>query len=1526
MIWLGWVRMLDRSSIKLKILESGLFDESWYLSQYPDANISNLKPVDHFIICGLRENRNPGPTFDCANYLYLYKDVRESGFNPLLHYINTGREEGRVPSQQKLEDEIAQSGLFDPIWYKSKYPDVEMSGIDPLSHFVRFGRMLKRRPGPKFDANFYLESYPDVAATGRDPLLHYIRQGLKEGRRASREGSERVMAVRSWKGGGGENDAPAFVASNGTWIWRPATDQFMRRGLRPLAPAAVLINAPDAAAWQNGLVALEAYTGTHSIDLFFQGCSDFDFSNVPHAVASITYLGPADRLGEAAGFVSVAASGALDEYEGLLWLSPSEAGGDVSPVLKASPKDTDEFCKDAIWALTAERFIALKERDHTALFKALRIVLPRLGLEARDQSILVPSDPAVWVKPLLLRGLGIAIRSGEATTGSSQTSFSDRLTVLATLVLLSHKAGMSVRPLHEKVIPAAPIAERRIKAVAFYLPQYHPIPENDKWWGKGFTEWSNVTRGRPLFRHHDQPRQPADLGYYDLRLEATQMAQADLARQFGIHGFCYYYYWFNGSKLLNQPIEQMARSTQIDTGFCVCWANENWSRNWDGQNRHVLMKQEYSLESNRDLILELIPMMQDPRWIRYNGKPVMMVYRISIIPNWEETARIWREECRKAGLGEIHLCAVRFGLEALEGQPEEHGLDSYVLFPPHETARKDLRNTVLDLHEGFNGEIFDYDTVVDKDIEKYGAGYPWPVHRGAMLGWDNTARRLLDARIFHGATPYGFRRWIAAILDQEARFNAGSESMLFINAWNEWAEGTYLEPDHRWGKSYLSAFSSAAKASGLGATLVIPRGVAATPMGRDRLENAGWPSGADKKVPKAAVHHAGQVARDASRPTILVCAHSAGHQLFGGERSLLDVIDALAQMNVNVVVALPSGHNRPYVAALLERCVGVEVFPYKQWMNNRAAQGWVVTTFADIIARHSVDVVHVNTIVLLEPLVAAERMGCVRVVHARELISLDTPLQKAMGLSTEEIVPAVLGNSDWLIGNSRATCDLFARGKRTLYVPNAVEPQDFDLTNKFGETIKFGMVSSNLPKKGVADFVEVASRAALQVPAARFVVVGPITEQIKVWMEEVERGERPPNIDFVGYREHPRLAMSELNVLLNLSNFAESFGRTVAEGMASRRPVIAYSWGALPELVQHGQTGFLVPYRDIDAVVQAVKTICETPALIAKMGDNGRDFISENFAQTNLMSALADGYEHILGKVHDIGLSYQRVGEPSRTTVIVPVYNAAEEVQCCLTSVIKHTDLKMNRIIVIDDGSTDPSIKALLAQFLGIPGVSILTNRQNIGYTKTVNRGLVEAGQDDVVLLNSDTIVTPRWLEGLRSAAYGQEKVATVTAMSDNAGAFSFPRFNEACPKPEHLSHDEYAILVTQATRACIPPIVPTGSGFCMYIRRAFMEEHGIFDEEAFPRGYGEENDLCMRAVYAGWINLITPWSFVYHSRTASFKGEKEVLVKAGLDVVKKRYPDYVKQVEEAFSAPAMEALRRAVSQEGNAKAAVSRP
>jgi glycosyltransferase involved in cell wall biosynthesis len=342
-----------------------------------------------------------------------------------------------------------------------------------------------------------------------------------------------------------------------------------------------------------------------------------------------------------------------------------------------------------------------------------------------------------------------------------------------------------------------------VKLICFYLPQFHPIEENDRFWGKGFTEWTNVTRARPSFEGHYQPQLPADLGFYDLRLPEVLEEQVQLARQYGIYGFCFYYYWFGGRRVLDRPLDSMLRSGKPDFPFCICWANENWTRNWDGAQEEILIAQDYSWENCERFIREVIPVMQDPRYIQVEGAPVLLVYRVGQLPDALNVTRRWREICANTGIPEIHLCAVQsFGLD----DPRPYGFDAAVEFPPH------TRHVLYDhwsfpgIDPNFEGYLEDYPRVASNQVAR-----PWPdyrLYRGVMPAWDNTPRRGTKAHILVGSDPAIYESWLYEMVKRTLEHNE-QEPLLFINAWNEWAEGAYLEPDQQLGHARLVATRNA---------------------------------------------------------------------------------------------------------------------------------------------------------------------------------------------------------------------------------------------------------------------------------------------------------------------------------------------------------------------------------------------------------------------------------------------------------------------------------------------------------------------------------------------------------------------------------------------------------------------------------------------------------------------------------------------------------------------------------------------
>lgn len=359
--------------------------------------------------------------------------------------------------------------------------------------------------------------------------------------------------------------------------------------------------------------------------------------------------------------------------------------------------------------------------------------------------------------------------------------------------------GAAIQPYLDE-LPRPEVADPAVKVIAFYLPQFHPVPENNEWWGPGFTEWTNVTQAKPQYKGHYQPRVPSELGYYDLRLPEVREAQAELAREHGVYGFCYYYYWFNGRKILERPLQEVLESGKPDFPFCICWANETWSRRWDGSEDEVLLKQQHTPASDVEFIHDVIPFFKDPRYIRVNGAPLLLVYRASLFPDLRTTADTWRRVCAENGIPEVHLCIVEsFGFS----DPYSVGFDSSVQFPPHGISSTDIRDQVDDLEDDFDGRIYDYAQVVQNEICARQPDYRR--FRGVMCSWDNTARRKNRAHIFENADPSLYEVWLRDAVDWTRTHHRPGERLVFVNAWNEWAEGTYLEPDTKNGRAYLEA-------------------------------------------------------------------------------------------------------------------------------------------------------------------------------------------------------------------------------------------------------------------------------------------------------------------------------------------------------------------------------------------------------------------------------------------------------------------------------------------------------------------------------------------------------------------------------------------------------------------------------------------------------------------------------------------------------------------------------------------------
>lgn len=704
--------------------------------------------------------------------------------------------------------ELAASGMFDPVYYKGAYPGINpLFRRMPMRHYVIFGEKRGFRPNPDFSPHAYLRFNPDVAKLDEAPFRHYIRAGQFE---------DRIT----------KDLPPSF---NLEQIEMPVLRFDPDRKIARFAVVAHVYYHDLWPEFAERLARLEdadlyvtlTYRGEESDALADQIRTEF-----PGAVVVPTPNRGRDIL----PFLMLVNAGALDGYEAVCKIhtkkSPHREDGaewrrhliggilpdeGLEPLLERFVADDSA----AFWVADGQHYTGTEWWGSN--FEVTRDLMRRLEIEIDRDTLSFPAGSIYWIKPLmvgLLKGLCLNEQHFEPEQAQVDGTLAHALergmgflameadqAVLQTSELKAGGAGPKTGQ------GAAPL--RPAFTSAFYLPQFHPIAENDAWWGKGFTEWRGVTTARPAFDGHTQPLLPSDLGYYDLRVTEVMGQQADLARDAGIDAFCVYHYWFDGRRVLEQPLDRLLTRPEIDFPFYLCWANESWRRNWDGLSGEVLLNQSYAEGFEAKLVEDSLPYMRDPRYVRPDGtRPRFVIYRPEDMPDPAASIARMRQHWRDAGI-EVELGAVCFHVSG-ENPVAEDLFDFWIEMPPHGMVTPDDYlfggpegdKMGRDIRGGFRGLVYDYNRVIaNSQSEDYVAQLPQNTICGVMPSWDNSARRGVNAHMAYGANPARFAVWLQQLAD--TRLAGSYRQELFLNAWNEWAEKAVLEPSLTYGDLYL---------------------------------------------------------------------------------------------------------------------------------------------------------------------------------------------------------------------------------------------------------------------------------------------------------------------------------------------------------------------------------------------------------------------------------------------------------------------------------------------------------------------------------------------------------------------------------------------------------------------------------------------------------------------------------------------------------------------------------------------------
>jgi len=710
-----------------------------------------------------------------------------------------------APSQFLYVRRMRKSGLFDRQFYLGANPGLhKIFHLFPERHYLLVGEPAGFYPNPDFSPKAYLRHNPDLNGSGMAPFDHYLRAGRHENRLTK--------------------DLPG--ADSDCHIALPK----LRTKTVNRAPYAIVVHLYYHELWGEFAETLQALDIV--FDLFVTLSYKGDETEALAAEISAEWPGARvvmmpNRGRDIFPFIHLVNAGLLEGYAAVCKFhskkSPHRQDGDhwrqhlIHGILPGAKTTAllQTFQNDpeaGIWVADGQHYDDTKWWGSN--FGQVRQLLQTIEVPARESRLSFPAGSMYWLKPQildLLRGLQLTVDSFDIEFGQTDGTVAHSLE--RALGMMVDAAGLQIRQTSQLAKAPRPRSKPLPKpkfVSAFYLPQFHPTPQNDAWWGKGFTEWMATTRAQPNFGGHAHPVLPADLGFYDLRAPEVLDQQAAMARKAGIDAFCVYHYWFDGQRILEAPIDNLRQRPDVDFPFYLCWANESWRRNWDGLSGEVLMPQSYTPGFAAELAQSLVPYFNDPRYQRPDGtRPRFMIYRPEDMPDPAAAVAEMRQTWRDAGIGEVELGAVLFHIEG-DNPVAVDLFDFWVEMPPHGLVGGDdylyggLGGDQMqsEVAADFSGLIYDYTRLRHTSTsQRYINNLPPDTIAGIMPSWDNTARRGRDAHIAHGANPATFELWLRDLLHHRIKRSYRQE--LFINSWNEWAEKAMLEPSQQYHTAYL---------------------------------------------------------------------------------------------------------------------------------------------------------------------------------------------------------------------------------------------------------------------------------------------------------------------------------------------------------------------------------------------------------------------------------------------------------------------------------------------------------------------------------------------------------------------------------------------------------------------------------------------------------------------------------------------------------------------------------------------------